>query len=207
MEEIDNQFGHELISYLQIVAKQGIHNAARGFSGLLGKSMSVTEPVIRLIPFAEIPMMLGGPEEEAVGIYLMFEGDIPGQMILIIPIQRAKELVALLLEIPVEQVQSLGSLERSALGEMGNMTGTFFLNSVAELTGLSVRPSIPAVMVDMVGSILDIIVATTGGLGPNVLMFQATFVYGEHKTKTDFWVIPDPNTVNYIASKVKPSHV
>ncbi len=202
MEDQSNKFFNEkLINYMQTIADAGIHNAANGFSELLGQSLNVTQPVVRSIPFTEIPNMLGGPEVEAVGIYLKVEGDFPGQMILVLPYGKAIELVALLLEVPKDSIQALGSLERSALGEMGNMTGTFFLNSVANLTGLSVRPSPPAVMVDMVGAIMDVIVATTGGLGSQVLMLQATFVYGEKQTETDFWVIPDMNTLELFAKK------
>jgi len=199
------EFNQELLASLQVIANQGIRNAARGFSKLIGQGLMVTDPIVRLVPFNEIPNMLGGPEEEAVGVYLKVEGDIPGQMILILPHPKAIDLVALLLETPADSIQSLGALERSALGEMGNMTGTFFLNSVAEITGLSVRPSPPAVIVDMVGAILDIIVATSGGMGPNVLMFQATFVYGDKQAETDFWVIPDPATLEIIAQKVANS--
>jgi chemotaxis protein CheC len=202
MEDQSNKFFNEkLINYMQTIADAGIHNAANGFSELLGQSLSVTQPVVRSIPFSDIPNMLGGPEVEAVGIYLKVEGDFPGQMILVLPYGKAIELVALLLEVPKDSIQTLGSLERSALGEMGNMTGTFFLNSVANLTGLSVRPSPPAVMVDMVGAIMDVIVATTGGLGSQVLMLQATFIYGERHTETDFWVIPDMNTLELFAKK------
>jgi len=202
MEDHNKNFINEkLIKYMQVIADAGIHNAANGFSELLGQSLNVTQPLVRMIPFVEIPNMLGGPEVEAVGIYLKVEGDFPGQMILVLPYPKAIELAALLLEVPQNSIKTLGSLERSALGEMGNMTGTFFLNSVANLTGLSVRPSPPAVMVDMVGAIMDVIVATTGGLGSQVLMLQATFVYGERQAETDFWVIPDLNTLELFAKR------
>ena len=197
----ENILNGKMKDLIQIIANEGIHNAANGFSKFMGINLVVTQPQVKMVPFTEIPNLFGGPEMEAVGIYLKIEGDIPGQMILVLPYPKAIQLVALLMEVPPESIQSLGSLERSALGEMGNMTGTFFLNSVAKLTGLSVRPSPPAVMVDMVGAMLDVIVATTGGLGSQVLMMQATFVYGERKTETDFWVIPDPNTLEYLAKK------
>jgi chemotaxis protein CheC len=204
LEDMTNSgemFNEKLIAYMQVLANEGLPNAAVGFSNLLGQTMTVTEPVVRIVPFADIPNMFGGPEEEAVGIYLKVEGDMPGQMILVIPYPKALELTALLLDVPMESIHMLGSLERSALGEMGNMTGSFFLNSVAKLTGLSVRPSPPAVMVDMVGAILDVIIATTGDLGSYVLMLQATFVFGDRQTETDFWVIPDSNTLKFFAKK------
>ncbi|RPI21142.1 MAG: hypothetical protein EHM70_25550 [Chloroflexota bacterium] len=203
MTELPESFSQDLMDYLKVIADQGVRNAAKGFAKMLGQKLEVTQPEIRLVPFQEIPNMLGGPEQEGVGIYLRVEGDIPGQMILVLPYDKAVDLAALMLEVHPSSIHGLGSLERSALGEMGNMTGTFFLNSLAELTGLSVRPSPPAVMVDMIGAILDIIVATTGGFGLNVMLFQATFVYGERRTQTEFWVFPDPNTLKSFAERAK----
>jgi len=197
----ENALNGEVKDYFQTLANVGIHNAATGFSQFLGINLQVTQPQVKMVPFSEIPGMFGGPEMEAVGIYLKVEGDFPGQIILVLPYSKAIELVALLMEVPQDSIQSLGTMERSALGELGNMTGTFFLNSMANLTGLSVRPSPPAVMVDMVGAMLDVIVATSSGLGSKVLMMQATFVYGERKAETDFWVIPDLNTLEYLAKK------
>jgi chemotaxis protein CheC len=86
-------------------------------------------------------------------------------------------------------------MERSALSEIGNLTGAFFLNAIAELTNISSHPSPPAVMVDMVGSILDVVVATMGAISDQVLMFKAAFKIGERKLQADFWIIPDPATL------------
>ena len=123
---------------------------------------------------------------------------ISGQIMLVIPYEKALELVDLLMENPPGTTQTLGSFERSALAEVGNQTGTFFINSLSSLTGLDVRPSPPAVMVDMVGAILDIIVATTGGVSEHVLLMQANFKLGDRKVETNFWVIPDESTLEAI---------
>lgn len=197
----ENGLNGEVKDFFQMLANEGIHNAAIGFSKLTGANLQVTQPQVKMVPFTEIPDMFGGPEMEAVGIYLKVEGDIPGQIILVLPYPKAIELVALLMEVPPGTIQSLGTLERSALGELGNMTGTFFLNSMANLTGVTVRPSPPAVMVDMVGAMLDVIIATSSGLGSRVLMIQATFADGERKAEADFWVFPDLKTLEYLAKK------
>lgn len=191
-------FDENLMSVLQIIANEGIQNAAKGFSGLLGENLTVENPGVRLVPLKDIPMILGGPENEAIGVYLRAEGGISGQIMLVIPYEKALELVDLLMENPPGTTQTLGSFERSALAEVGNQTGTFFINSLSSLTGLDVRPSPPAVMVDMVGAILDIIVATTGGVSEHVLLMQANFKLGDRKVETNFWVIPDESTLEAI---------
>ena len=177
---------NSLYSTLQTIAHAGIHNAVKGFSGLLGQTLTVTNPFVRLVPIFDIPNMCGGPECEAIGIYLRAEGDLTGQIMMIVPYAKALELVDLLMGDPPGTADQLGSFERSALAEVGNQTASYFLNSVAEITGKSVRPSPPAVMVDMVGAILDIIVATAGGVSENILLMQADIMNGDESVETTF---------------------
>lgn len=185
-------FDDRLYSLLRVLATEGIRSAAAGLSGMLGKAVVVSEPRVRLVPLTDIPTLLGGPEVEAVGIYLQIRGGWVGQIMLIMPHEKALELVDLLMELPPGTTDQLGQLERSALAEVGNLTGSFFLNAVAQRLGLDIRPSPPAVMVDMVGAILDIVAAVSGGVAEHVLMLEGSFLRQNREVAVDFWVIPDP---------------
>ena len=195
-------FDEKLMAMLQVIAREGITNAARGFSGLLGVQLNVQNPGAHLVALKDIPNLLGGPENEAIGIYLRAEGGLAGQIMLIIPYQKALELVDLMMENPSGTTTTFGSLERSALAEVGNQAGTFFLNTLAAITGKDIRPTPPAVMVDMIGAILDIIIATMGGISEHVLLLQANLENGEREVETNFWVIPDPETLRIIQAGV-----
>jgi len=176
---------------LEEIATNGVARAAEGFAGMLGEQVMVSAPSTRLVPLNSISSMLGGPEEEAVGIYLQAEGDLPGQIILVLPHAMAMALVDVLLNEPRGTTQALGQLERSALAELGNITGTFFLNAVASMTGRETRPTTPVVMVDMLGAVLDVVVAVCGGGTENVLVLQAAFQRDEGAVEVEFWVIPE----------------
>lgn len=190
------QFSSELIKVLQAVAKEGLSSAANGLSTMIGTTLTVKDPCVKMVSVKDIPNALGGPENEAVGIYLKAEGDMSGHFMLVVPYEKALEMVDMLMEQPKGTTEQFGSLERSALAEVGNLTAAFFLNAVASMTGISSRPTPPAVMVDMIGAILDIIVAATGGISDSVLTFQAIFSYADRSVDADFWVIPDPETLN-----------
>ena len=194
-------FDHELLEMLKAITSEGIKNAARGFSGMVGHKIEVSNPVASLVPLLGIAQIVGGPENEAVGIYLRIEGDLLGQIMMIIPYQKALELVDLLMDLPEGTTQHLGSMERSALGELGKMRGAFFLNSLAKMVGANIRPTPPAVIVDMVGAILDIIIATTGGVSEHVLLMQANFMEGLRSVEADFWVIPDLKALQLLLKK------
>lgn len=188
-------FDEHLHELLKIMAAEGIRSAAAGLSGMVGTQITVTEPRVRLVPLAEIPLLVGGPEQEAVGIYLQAQGGLVGQIMLVMPYDKGLELVDLLMELPAGTTAQLGTLERSALAEVGNLTGSFFLNALSARLNLDIRPSPPAVMVDMVGAILDIIAAVSGGVSEHVLLMQGAFLRDGREVEVNFWVIPDPNAL------------
>lgn len=196
----------QLKDLLETIASKGVHRAAEGFGGMIGTELAVQQSAVKTVGLMEIPELLGGPENDAVGIYLRVTGDLPGQMMLILPYTRSLELVDMMMMEPVGTTTELGPMERSALAELGNITGSFFLNAVADLTGYAALPSPPAVMVDMVGAILDILIASWGGLHEEVLMFSATFSRHERNTEFEFWVLPDPSAFSVIADKIEGDH-
>jgi chemotaxis protein CheC len=195
MAQENRKVVESFISKMRIIAARGFTNSAKGLSKMIGQELSVSSPDVNMVPLADIADILGGPENDAVGVYLRIEGDLSGQVMLIIPYQQAMELCDMVMDSPDGTTKELGKMERSALSEIGNLTCAFFLNAIAELTNISSHPSPPAVMVDMVGSILDVVVATMGAIGDQVLMFKAAFQIGERKLQADFWIIPDPATL------------
>jgi chemotaxis protein CheC len=197
----DPTVNNEMINRFELFACEGMRNAISGFSTMLGEKLQYTDPTVQKVPLSEIATLLGGPETEAVGIYLNSEGKLAGQFMLIIPLERSLDLTDLLLDVPPGTTKELGTLERSALGEVGNITASFFLNTFSNMTGIATRPSPPAVMVDMVGAIMDIIVAACGGVSDHVLLMQTTFLLKERSIETSFWVIPDPHTLEVLVSE------
>lgn len=195
------QFDQELMKMLTTITGEGIKNAAVGFSGMVGRSIEVSNPKLELIPLLNIPKIVGGLEDDAVGVYLRFEGDMVGQIMMIIPYTKALELADLLMGVDKGVTKTLGSVERSALGELGNLCTSFFLNSIAKSVNASFRPSPPAVMVDMVGAILDIVVATAGGVNEHVLLVHTNFMDGPRVVETDFWIIPDMKALGQLLQK------
>jgi len=193
MTELKSIFTDEFVNLLTKISKEGIENASKGFSGMLGKELHVKSSTATLVKLIDI--------SKTVAIYLKTEGGIAGQMMLAMPFEKAMGLVDMIMGEPVGTTTTLGQMEKSALQELGNITGTYFLNYVSDNTGSSVRPTPPAVMVDMCAAILDIVIATAGLENEEVLMFNADFVQGELSTEIQFWVIPDPKTIMAYGAK------
>lgn len=196
-ERVDDR----LQELLEIMAQAGVPQAAQGFAAMVGQPLTISQPQVRLAPLEEVLYRVGDPERQAVGIYLRSQGEMSSQLMLVLDYAKSLELVDLIFNEPLGTAQTLGRMERSALAELGNLTGTFFLNAVASMAGFSARPTPPDVMVDMVGAILDVMVATYGGLHQKVLTFYVTFMDDTRAVQAEFWVIPDSKALEAFAQR------
>jgi chemotaxis protein CheC len=184
-----------LRALLEKIAGEGYRHAAEGMSGMMGKPVTASPASVEQVALRDIPALFGGPEAEAVGIYLRSEGMLAAQFLLAIPYLKALELADLLMDQPVGTATQMSSMERSALSEVGNLTTAFFLNAVDTVIGLGARPTPPAVIVDMLGAIIDIMIATTGGSVEQVTLLHCTLLQNGQDTQAEFWMIPDAATL------------
>jgi len=93
---------------------------------------------------------------------------------------------------------TLGAMERSALGEVGNLTGTFFLNALAEVTRMNIQPSPPAVMVDMGAAVLDVPLAALAASADEALVIKTIFLDDLRRIEAAFLVMPDMESLRAI---------
>ena len=143
----------ELSRWAELVG-QSTQNAVSGLSAMMGINIRVTALDLKVISVDDAANLVGGAENEAVVIYLGISGGATGHIMLVYPLRVAFGLVDMLLGEEPGTTCELGELEASALQEMGNITGTFFLNSMGDNTGIILMPTPPTVMVDMAGAII-----------------------------------------------------
>ncbi len=187
--------GVTLGPWAELVAK-GTTNAMAGLSQMVGQEIQVTSFGLRRIPVANISQLVGGPEAISVGIYLTASGSANGHLMLILDPRIAHAFVDLLMAQPPETTRSLGEMEQSALGEMGNIIGSFFLNALADATGLELRPSPPAVMVDMAGALLDVVAADIMLTADEAFVAETTFHTPDRDVSGMFFVMPSEGLLN-----------
>ena len=186
-----------LAAYADLVS-HGAHNAISGLSQMLGQGVEVTGLKASRIPVNDIPDLFGGRDAVTVGIYLAVTGAAEGHMFLIYPPAIAMGLVDLLMGEPLGTTQSLEEMETSALGEMGNIMGSFFLNALADLTGQELMPSPPAVMMDMAGAILSSILADLSQQSDETLIVEASFSVADQHIDGIFVAMPSPDLLRVL---------
>ena len=121
----------------------GTANAMSGLSQMIGQDIDVRSFELERVPVASIAKLVGGADAQSVGIYLTVTGEADGHLMLIFEPQIAFAFVDLLMMQPPDSTREVTPMAASALGEMGNVIGAFFLNAIADATGLSLRPSPP----------------------------------------------------------------
>ncbi|HHX64539.1 MAG TPA: CheY-P-specific phosphatase CheC [Chloroflexi bacterium] len=183
---------------LHSMACEGVELAAEGLSTFVGEQISISSPQVAVIPLAALPKVMGGPESIGVGVYLAVEGDIQGHVMLLLSRESALELVGLLLDTDEENITTLGPLERSALGEIGNLTASRFLNCMARYARADLRPSPPAVIEDMIGAILDVLAVAVGQHSEYALIMETVFRRTDRSVEALFWVVPDVDSLEQL---------
>ena len=102
-------------------------------------------------------------------------------------------LVDLLLDQPPGTTKELTDMENSTLGEVGNIMGSFFLNYLSDTTGHRLKPSPPAVMMDMAGAVLDATLANILAVSDETYIVDTVFGTNDRQVSGTFMIIPDHN--------------
>lgn len=159
---------------LQEIGNIGAGNAATALSKLIGERVDMGVPRIDVRHFSEVPEIVGGPESYVAGVFIKISGSAPGVILLLFPVEDAKQLISILLKghYQARSQQTLDQLETSALMEVGNILAGSFLNALAIITSLKYTPSVPGFCADMAGAILGTVLHDAGIMGDNVLYIK-----------------------------------
>ncbi|MDG0793565.1 chemotaxis protein CheC [Cohnella ginsengisoli] len=179
---------------LREVGNIGAGHAATALSRLLDKPIDMAVPKVSFIPFEDIADRVGGAEEVVVAIFLRVEGEAPGNMFFLMSQNQARALLQGLLSFELSDGPQYTEMELSALSEIGNILAGSYLSSLADLTGLPLSPTVPAIAVDMAGAILSYGLVQFGTMGDEALLIDTTFLEDDRRAEGHFFFIPDPES-------------
>jgi chemotaxis protein CheY-P-specific phosphatase CheC len=120
-----------------------------------------------------------------------------GQALLLLSENSALSLVDWIMDKPPGTAKNLGLMERSALGEFGNLAVSHFLNALVSFSRLPSRlqPSPPAVMVDMTSAILSLVAMPVSVKNDRLLIVRTDLRDTSNIVQARFWILPDPQIV------------
>src|SRR4030043_552669 len=178
---------------MAVIFGEGVNNAIAGLSQRAGRDIKVVDMNIMKVPVKDIPDLFGGHEAIIIAIYLEIFGKANGHMIVAYKPEVAYGLVDLLLDQPAGTTKELTDMETSTLGEVGNIMGSFFLNYLSDITGQRLKPSPPAVMMDMAGAVLDATLANILAYSNETYVVDTVFGTNDRQVSGTFVIIPDPS--------------
>ncbi|MGI6435406.1 MAG: chemotaxis protein CheC [Syntrophomonadaceae bacterium] len=193
---------------LREIGNIGAGNAATAMAELIKAKIDMNVPNVKILPFGDVPDLLGGADCHIIGIYLDVGGSVSSNILFILPIEQACLLVDLLMgkEVGESKADNLGEIELSAMREMGNIIAATYLNALAAFTGLTLRPSVPALAIDMAGAVLDAVLARFGEVADHVLLLETCFKKDVHNVVGHFLLLPEPEALDTILSALGVSN-
>lgn len=185
----NTQQGLNLASWTKL-AKVGSTTAVSGLSQMVNQNFTVSALNIEEVSTRNATTLIGKAEDTIIGIYLLFSGNSSGQILLAFQPNVAFELVDMAMGSEPGSTTNLGEMERSVLGEMGNIVGTFFLNGVADCVGLRLMPSPPAVVEDMAGALIGSVLAEAFSSNESLFVIKLLFSSPTKQIEGKFLVLP-----------------
>ncbi|WP_423410046.1 chemotaxis protein CheC [Heyndrickxia sp. MSNUG] len=192
------------IDILKEVGNIGAGHAATALSTLLNKKIDMKVPNVRVVSFDEMMEMAGGAESVIASVFLRIEGDAPGSMFFVLPLQQAEKFIRLLID---DQTFSfldseVNELALSALQEMGNILSGSYLSSLSDFTQLNLMPSVPALSIDMAGAVISSGLLELSQVSDYAIVIDTALNEDEgqadESVKGHFFLLPDPESFNTI---------
>jgi chemotaxis protein CheC len=169
---------------LKELANVGSGTAATALSKMLGREIGLNVPEVLALPLADAVDAAGDSSETVSGVVLPVQGDFSALVLLLIPLEHASTLCSLL---GVEAGTEVGD---SALGEIGNILGTSYLNALAAMTGLNLEPRPPSVITDLMGAIVASLLAATSGADDLALVMDSELDVAGEPCSISFLLMP-----------------
>ena len=201
---IDNleQLNEIHLDVLREIGNIGSGNAATSLSSMLNKQVNMDVPKVRILHVDDVIEALGGPENALVAILMKLHGDVNGIMMFLVEQEFVEELLRVLLDENDISCAQLSDLENSAISEIGNIMMSAYANAISTLSGLVIRPSVPAVTIDMVGALLTVPVIEIGLVSDEIIFIENDFM-GFHETiSANMILVPDIESLNKIMTSL-----
>jgi chemotaxis protein CheC len=181
---------------LRELANIGSGTASTALSGLLSRAVDISVPSASVLALADAVSHAGDPEAETTGIVLGIVGDMTGTVLLLVPPADADAMCRML------GVEPTSEFAPSALGEIGNIVGTSYINALASMTGMELEPTPPATATDMLGAIVESVLAAGAHGGDTALMLDSNLVVEGDDCAVSFLLVPDQGGVDELLSRL-----
>ncbi len=187
---------------LKEIVNVGAGNAANALAQILGNPVSMSVPVVHLDRIERLTPQIGDPNELITAILMKINGETPGIFFLVLPKDSAEKIARIITGNHKKEINVLDAFDRSALQEVGNILAGSSLSALSKFSGVSFVQSVPEVVSDTMGAILNSILVEIGGGEDAVLLLSDTILVNNNIQGSIFFFF-DRNATGKILDAVE----
>lgn len=188
----DRTYNELEFSAIQEVANVGTGNAASALAQLVGRTVDIGVPIAELVPLAEAAERIGPLESTVFGVLTPVKGSVQASMLLALPLASAEALCGML------GTDTDSEMGHSCLQEIGNILTGAYTTAIAAMTGLALEPEPPLLACDMLGAVVDAVLAFAAEESDSVLFLQTAIVIEGAECSFAFLFVPRDGAIDAI---------
>jgi len=169
---------------LREMSNIGSGNAATALASMLGQSVDLHVPTALALELADAVDAVGNPEDTVSAVIIGVFGDLDATVLLLFDPESANTLCSLL------GVEGDPEMALSALGEIGNILGSSYVQAMGTMTNLHMEPHPPVAMADMLGAIVASVLAVTAADTDLALLLDSKMTVDGTACKFGFLYVP-----------------
>jgi len=169
---------------LREMSNIGSGNAATALASMLGQSVDLRVPTALALELADAVDAVGNPEDTVSAVIIGVFGDLDATVLLLFDPESANTLCSLL------GVEGDPEMALSALGEIGNILGSSYVQAMGTTTSLHMAPHPPVAMSDMLGAIVASVLAVTAADTDLALLLDSKMTVDGTACKFGFLYVP-----------------
>lgn len=193
------------LDFFQELENIGASHAATALSVMMDREITVNVPRAQLCEYNEITTILRGPENVVAGLLVAISDDINGFILLVLDWADAYTLTKTMLGEPVDtpdEDTEFSDMQISALKEVSNILIGSYITAISTLTGLRIDASVPELVFDMAGAVMNLLAVAYGEYGDNVLFLETKFADKTQCIYGHFFLIPDIDSYKTLMEKM-----
>ncbi len=201
-----NNMNQSHLDFFQELENIGASHAATALSVMMDREIAVCVPRAQLCDYNEITTILNGPENVVAGLLVGISDDIDGFILLVLDWADAYTLTKTMLgepaDMPLDDEAEFSDMQISALKEVANILIGSYITAISTLTGLRIDASVPELVIDMAGAVMNLLAAAYGEYGDHVLFLETKFADKEQCIYGHFFLIPDIDSYKTLMEKM-----
>jgi len=197
--------GEAQLDALREIGNIGAGTAATALAQMTGQSVPMGVPTVTLLPVEDVADRTGDAERVVAAMFLGVGGDVNGHMLFVMGEDAARDVVDALMGGmggPPGDGGGFTEMELSALQEVANILTGSYLNALAQITGLRLEPTPPAVGVDFAGALVGAALVEVAMESETAILIETPLGDGEAPSLGDVLFIPTSEALQLVLARL-----